>query len=272
VDLHKPKPWHGVREFLKEYVIIVVGVLTALGAEQVVETLHWRHEVALAREAITFDLKRLVGGAAAQDNHTVCTGRHLAEIEAALDQAQATGRLPPMAWLGAPPEAAWSLRSWSALLSGQTLSHFPNRDQIILSGLADQLQRMQALSDTEVDDWATMATLAGPGRRMSEPEIVTARTTLMHAYRDAGLLRRQARAVATMVARSGLLTTREIDAAYEDGIALDRHPMAGFCGPTPPPAGSATASMRAFMMAPPMRPGGATITTPGVGHAFTTEK
>ena len=25
MDLHKPKPWHGLREFLKEYVIIVVG-------------------------------------------------------------------------------------------------------------------------------------------------------------------------------------------------------------------------------------------------------
>ena len=29
MDIHKPKPWHGMREFLKEYVIIVVGVLTA---------------------------------------------------------------------------------------------------------------------------------------------------------------------------------------------------------------------------------------------------
>jgi hypothetical protein len=43
MDIHKPKPWHGVREFLKEYVIIVVGVLTALSAEAGVEWLHWRH-------------------------------------------------------------------------------------------------------------------------------------------------------------------------------------------------------------------------------------
>jgi len=42
MDLHKPKPWHGLREFLKEYVIIVVGVLTALGGEQAVEWLHWK--------------------------------------------------------------------------------------------------------------------------------------------------------------------------------------------------------------------------------------
>jgi len=33
MDIHKPKPWHGWREFLKEYGIIVLGVLTALGLE-----------------------------------------------------------------------------------------------------------------------------------------------------------------------------------------------------------------------------------------------
>lgn len=43
MDIHKPKPWHGLREFVKEYLIIVVGVLTALAGEQAVEWLHWRH-------------------------------------------------------------------------------------------------------------------------------------------------------------------------------------------------------------------------------------
>src|SRR5579859_1899792 len=52
MDIHKPKPWHGVREFLKEYVIIVVGVLTALGGEQVVELVHRQQEVGEAREAL----------------------------------------------------------------------------------------------------------------------------------------------------------------------------------------------------------------------------
>ncbi len=32
MDIHKSKSWYGVREFLKEYLIIVVGVLTALAA------------------------------------------------------------------------------------------------------------------------------------------------------------------------------------------------------------------------------------------------
>ncbi len=61
MDIHKPKPWHGLREFLKEYAIIVVGVLTALGAEQAVEVIHRHEAVAEARRAlnapeVTFDL------------------------------------------------------------------------------------------------------------------------------------------------------------------------------------------------------------------------
>jgi len=56
LDIHKPKPWHGLREFLKEYLIIVVGVLTALGGEQLVEWSHRQTEVAEAREALHAEL------------------------------------------------------------------------------------------------------------------------------------------------------------------------------------------------------------------------
>ena len=37
MDVHKPKPIRNWREFLKEYAIIVIGVLTALAAEQAAE-------------------------------------------------------------------------------------------------------------------------------------------------------------------------------------------------------------------------------------------
>ena len=40
MHFHLPKPLHGWREFAGEVGIIVIGVLIALGAEQVVETLH----------------------------------------------------------------------------------------------------------------------------------------------------------------------------------------------------------------------------------------
>lgn len=47
-----PKPMHGWRVFAGEVGIIVIGVLIALGAQQVVEALHWRAEMNGERQAI----------------------------------------------------------------------------------------------------------------------------------------------------------------------------------------------------------------------------
>jgi hypothetical protein len=56
MHLHLPKPLHGWREFAGEVGIIVVGVLIALGAEQVVETVRHHHQAELARRAIAEEL------------------------------------------------------------------------------------------------------------------------------------------------------------------------------------------------------------------------
>src|SRR3954464_2108182 len=46
VEFHKPKPVHNWREFLAEIGVVVIGVCIALAAEQTVEWLHWRTQVA----------------------------------------------------------------------------------------------------------------------------------------------------------------------------------------------------------------------------------
>ncbi|WP_095011727.1 hypothetical protein [Tsuneonella mangrovi] len=56
MEIHKPKPFHNWREFLKEYGIIVLGVLTALALEQAVESWHWRHEVEVAEASMEHEL------------------------------------------------------------------------------------------------------------------------------------------------------------------------------------------------------------------------
>jgi hypothetical protein len=52
MDIHKPKPWHGWRELLKEVGTIVIGVLIALAGEQAVEWAHQQAELRETREAI----------------------------------------------------------------------------------------------------------------------------------------------------------------------------------------------------------------------------
>src|SRR6266481_4454475 len=88
MDIHKPKPWRGVREFLKEYLIIVIGVLTALAAEQGVEWLHWRHEMQVADTALRKELH--FDGLYAFDAIAAwpCEQARLDELSAALRRTQ----------------------------------------------------------------------------------------------------------------------------------------------------------------------------------------
>ena len=56
MHFHLPKPLHGWREFAGEVGIIVIGVLIALSAEQVVEDWQWHQKLAAAKKSIDFEL------------------------------------------------------------------------------------------------------------------------------------------------------------------------------------------------------------------------
>ena len=110
MDIHKPKPWRGAREFLKEYAIIVVGVLTALALEQAVEWLHWRHEAEAARDVFRRDDLRLLAGIGRTDTLGPCVDRRLNDLQGVLDGAQASGRLPALGDIGSGPGYGWFMR------------------------------------------------------------------------------------------------------------------------------------------------------------------
>ena len=56
MHVHLPKGFHGWRELAKEVGIIVIGVLIALGFEQLVQAWHWRHQARMTREALTNEI------------------------------------------------------------------------------------------------------------------------------------------------------------------------------------------------------------------------
>lgn len=58
MDIRRPKPIHGWRELAKEVGIIVLGVLIALGAEQGVQAIEWRHKTDAAQEAMRLELSK----------------------------------------------------------------------------------------------------------------------------------------------------------------------------------------------------------------------
>jgi hypothetical protein len=82
MHFHLPKPLHGWREFLGEVGIIVIGVLIALGAEQVVDDWQWHRKVGAVRKALMSELQndRARWEFDVQDGH--CVVRQLDSLNA----------------------------------------------------------------------------------------------------------------------------------------------------------------------------------------------
>jgi len=181
MDIHKPKPWHGVREFLKEYLIIVVGVLTALGGEQVVEWLHGIHQADAGEAELRIAFAREVDNDALRQAQDACVTRRLADLSSILRHAEQTGRLPPIAAVGHPSFTPWTVGVWPVLVADQTVSHLPRQKAIAYTTIVQTTVYLSGLSDREEDQWTVLDSLAGPGRRLSDIEAQQLRTTLAMA-------------------------------------------------------------------------------------------
>jgi hypothetical protein len=192
MDIHKPKPWHGVREFLKEYLIIFVGVLTALGAEQGVEWLHWRHRVEVTEQRLTAEVRTNLLNAYGRLNKQRCYNDRLTRLSeqlrgnglwrgAAIQRtpASAPETIPPYMRAGLFSSAApavyiastavWPDSTWtSALASGVTLRLGRDRADRY-SRLYRGIATMRDLQTAESETASKLSALAFD-RQLSEAE------------------------------------------------------------------------------------------------------
>src|SRR3954454_9862115 len=102
MHFHLPKPMHGWREFFGEVGVIVLGVLIALSAEQLVEMLHWRSQVSHGRTDLADSYTTIRAQMRERQLISPCLVRRFDQIGSVLDEASATGRLPPIGDLGQP--------------------------------------------------------------------------------------------------------------------------------------------------------------------------
>jgi hypothetical protein len=193
MDIHKPKPWHGVREFLKEYVIIVIGVLTALGAEQGVEWLHWRHLAERAEAELAAGMQPDLINAATEIAAQPCFRAWMAPLAARL-------QTPDPNWQGAPlhisisggtpltpivfaiPGYVWSHAAWETATASGVLNHVP-QDRVQryaeLYRLVDLVRTTVVTAADTADELAPL----GINRRLAESEKAAYVQRLSHLER-----------------------------------------------------------------------------------------
>ena len=159
---HHPHPVHTWKEFLREIGIIMIGVLLALGAEQVAEAFHWRHEVEVEREALRTEARENLSAAAYRMSLQPCIDARLAQIAEVFDrhtQGKPLGLLRPVSraplWTG-------STGSWDIAVSGQALGHMPRDEKLAFSEAFQTYKVWARLRDQEDEDWRRLALLDHP--------------------------------------------------------------------------------------------------------------
>ena len=127
--LHIPKPLHGWRAFAGEVGIIVLGVLIALGFEQIAQAIHWRYESGKALDAVRNEAVSHYRGAAELEVTAPCVDEQLQALEKGLlteGQGPIAAPIPPESLSGkifAAPNWSWSDDVWRSIESAGVAPH-----------------------------------------------------------------------------------------------------------------------------------------------------
>jgi hypothetical protein len=181
MDIHKPKPWHGFREFLKEYAIIVVGVLTALAAEQGVEWGHWQEKIGSGRDAIHKEMAANGTYYAFRVTTGPCIVQRLNQLAEITEDLALKRRVEPIRFAGLHIGNLIIDNAWQAERAEQTLTHFPRAELDRLSQFYAQQEDIRIWVEREEETWATLRMLEGDPNRLGPADISALRAALQQA-------------------------------------------------------------------------------------------
>jgi hypothetical protein len=183
MHFHLPKPLHGWREFAGEVGIIVIGVLIALGAEQVIETLHWRSEVDGFRSAVRQEVAGNLGTYEYRMGENGCVKERLDELEQWLNNWR-SGRPNALTHaIGAPQSASLETSVWESR-DANIVSHMPMKERIELGTLYDEFANNDVHRLDERQTWLQLADFDG-ATELDHTDLMRLRGLITRArYRD----------------------------------------------------------------------------------------
>jgi hypothetical protein len=156
MEIHRPKPWHGLREFLKEYAIIVLGVLTALAGEQLVEWNHWRHEVAETELALRQELGHDLMAVEYRVSQADCAKRRLDDLRRWRGSWLAGAGRPLTGYMSAPTTVSLYTDSWEVAESGQVAAHIPLERRMQYAKIYATVRVLRTTSEQARQGWQSL--------------------------------------------------------------------------------------------------------------------
>ena len=160
MHFHLPKPIHGWRQFFGEVGIIVVGVLIALGGEQIVEMAHWRHQVDGFRDVVHREIAVDLGTYEYRMMQNACVKRRLDELEVWLTGWRAQKPRALARPIGAPVSLSLDTSVWESR-DANLVSHMPIAERMIISRLYDEFANNETHRLDERETWLQLAEFDG---------------------------------------------------------------------------------------------------------------
>jgi hypothetical protein len=170
MHFHLPKPLHGWREFVGEVAIIVLGVLIALGAEAVVQSIEWRQKVGAA----IADMDNELGsgdGPEAYERLALhdCVAAHLDRLRDSVERGDRSEsrRLIGQFWL---PNRTWDSLARDAANTADVAAHMPHERMLQYRIAYEMVPDMQRLAEKEIADLGHLRALPASGGQLTDNE------------------------------------------------------------------------------------------------------
>ena len=154
------KPLRGWRQLSGEVGIIVLGVLIALGAEQIVRTLNQRSEVRELRAAVDNEIGYGLGTYDARLKQDVCLEARLAEL-GQWQQSWRDGRPKMLAGTISAPRSGPPRTSVWASRDPEVMSHMPLQVKLAYGSIYDEFANNEVQRLDERMTWLALAEYDG---------------------------------------------------------------------------------------------------------------
>jgi hypothetical protein len=184
MKLSLPSPLNGWRAFAGEVGVVVLGVLLALGAQQVAESVNERREAAATRDALTNEIEENLAILSARRAAQPCIDRRLKELRAIIDQWGRTGNFKTPRWVSQATWMGFNTARFEAAQSAGRLALLSSEEQYRFGLVVGSLRNFRDIQLRESQAWSTLRML------QSGPEVLSAsdRTAVRVALQDASTL------------------------------------------------------------------------------------
>jgi hypothetical protein len=187
--MFKVSPPHGWRAVWWELGIVTLGVLVALAAQQLVESLHQRRVADETRAAIRGEFNDNLTSLALRARAQPCVARRLGEVREIMIDWGKTGRFETPQWIAQAPQFDLSVPRYEAAASAGHLALLPSREQYRIGAVAKGFIEFARMQTQERAVWGQIRAL-----QMGADALTTNdRTLILQALQQAATLDYEAR-------------------------------------------------------------------------------